>query len=162
MNDVLHVFRKTVGRSVLAEFRPKLGIWRRKRGADAKTGTVTRATELLMDALPEYGECSERIANEAMIVEQLSRAEVRSFSFSQSGAAHHVILAHGSEEQKHNWRPRITARELVATFSIAETGGGPGLLVLKTFASRDGNEYLMNLEQLTVRVVKEPLVSAHK
>lgn len=65
-----------------------------------------------MDALPDYGECSERIANEAMIVEQVSWAEDCSFSLSQSGAAHCVTLAHRSEEPKLNWRPRISTRDL--------------------------------------------------
>ncbi len=120
-----------------------------------------RATELPMDTWRKYRECSGRVEHEAIRAGQLSRTEVRFFSLRQSSVANHV-LSYGSEEQKHNWRPRISAGKLVGTISMVETPGGSDLRVIKTFASQDGNEYVMNLRQLAARVAEEPVVSAHK
>jgi acyl-CoA dehydrogenase len=56
----------------------------------------------------------------------------------------HYILAYGSDEQKHNWLPRMARGELVAAISMTEAGAGSDLQGMKTTALREGGEYVIN------------------
>jgi len=144
MNDELRMFRKTVRRFVQEEFLPQQARWRQQHRPDADAWTGAGAAGLLLTDIPEeYGGGAGTIAHEAVMAEELAQAGVHFASLNQSIVAHY-ILAYGSEEQKKNWLPRMASGELVGAISMTEAGAGSDLQAIKTTATRDGSEYVIN------------------
>jgi len=56
----------------------------------------------------------------------------------------HYLVAHGSEEQKRRWLPRMARGELVGAIAMTEPGAGSDLQGIKATARRDGDSYLIN------------------
>ncbi|MEI9850485.1 MAG: acyl-CoA dehydrogenase family protein [Sphingomonas sp.] len=54
------------------------------------------------------------------------------------------VLAHGTEEQKRRWLPRLCSGESVAAIAMSEPGAGSDLQAIRTTALRDGNGYRIN------------------
>jgi acyl-CoA dehydrogenase len=144
MNEELGMFRKTVHRFVAEEFVPQQARWRQQHRPDAEAWTSAGAAGLLLTDVPEeYSGGGGTIAHEVVIAEELSRAGVHFGALNQSIVAHY-ILAYGSDEQKHNWLPRMARGELVAAISMTEAGAGSDLQGMKTTALREGGEYVIN------------------
>ena len=144
MNEELGMFRKTVHRFVAEEFVPQQARWRQQHRPDAEAWTSAGAAGLLLTDIPEeFGGGGGTIAHEVVIAEELSRAGVHFGALNQSIVAHY-ILAYGSGEQKHNWLPRMARGELVAAISMTEAGAGSDLQGMKTTATREGSEYVIN------------------
>ena len=144
MNEELGMFRKTVHRFVAEEFVPQQARWRQQHRPDAEAWTSAGAAGLLLTDVPEeYSGGGGTIAHEVVIAEELSRAGVHFGALNQSIVAHY-ILAYGSDEQKHNWLPRMARGELVAAISMTEAGAGSDLQGMKTTALREGGEYDIN------------------
>ena len=144
MDDELRLFRKTVRRLIQEEFLPNQARWRRQHHPDAEAWVQAGAAGLLLtDVSEEYGGGGGTIAHEAVIAEELAQAGVHFASLNQSIVAHY-ILAYGSEEQKQNWLPRMARGELVAAIAMTEAGAGSDLQAIKTTATRDGSNYLIN------------------
>lgn len=144
MNDELQMFRKTVRRFVQEEFLPHQVRWRQQHRPDAEAWTKAGATGLLLTDVPEeFGGGGGTIAHEAVIAEELAQAGVHFGSLNQSIVAHY-ILAYGSEDQKRNWLPRMAAGELVGAIAMTEAGAGSDLQAIKTTATRDGADYIIN------------------
>ena len=55
-----------------------------------------------------------------------------------------LILLFGTEEQKRRYLPRMATGELRATMALTEPGGGSDLQAMRTTATRDGEEYVVN------------------
>src|SRR5258708_1644402 len=56
----------------------------------------------------------------------------------------HYINAYGTEEQKLNWLPKMASGELVAAVAMTEPGTGSDLQNVKTRATKDGDDYVIN------------------
>jgi alkylation response protein AidB-like acyl-CoA dehydrogenase len=74
---------------------------------------------------------------------------VRALAPSFGGLLHSTIIAHyitayGSEEQKRNWLPKMATGELVAAIAMTEPGTGSDLQSVKTRATKDGEDYVIN------------------
>jgi alkylation response protein AidB-like acyl-CoA dehydrogenase len=54
-----------------------------------------------------------------------------------------LILDHGTQEQKDAYLPRMATGELRATMALTEPGGGSDLQAMRTTATRDGDEYVV-------------------
>ncbi len=144
MDDELRMFRKTVRRFVQEEFVPHQARWRQQHRPDAEAWTKAGAAGLLLTDVPEeYGGGGGTFAHEAVVVEEFAQAGVNFGTINQSIVAHY-ILAYGSEEQKQGWLPRMARGEMVAAIAMTEAGAGSDLQAIKTSASRDGGEYIIN------------------
>jgi alkylation response protein AidB-like acyl-CoA dehydrogenase len=55
-----------------------------------------------------------------------------------------MIDAHGSDEQRKTWLPRLCSMELLASYCLTEPGAGSDAAALTTRAQRDGDDYLLN------------------
>ncbi len=80
-----------------------------------------------------------------MLVEQTIRKGVDGFAMS----LHNVIVtpyiqAHGTEEQKRRWLPKLANGERVAAIAMSEPGAGSDLQSIRTTAIRDGDGYRIN------------------
>jgi len=68
----------------------------------------------------------------------------RSFVSVQGSLAMYAIWAHGSEEQKQTWLPRMAAGEAIGCFGLTEWDFGSDPAGMRTVARRDGSDYVLN------------------
>jgi isovaleryl-CoA dehydrogenase len=96
-------------------------------------------------AIPEpWGEARVSTPCYALVTEELSRGWM---SLAGAMGGHTVvaklILDHGTQEQKDSFLPRMATGELRATMALTEPGGGSDLQAMRTTATRDGDEYVV-------------------
>ena len=68
----------------------------------------------------------------------------RSFVSVQGSLAMYAIWAHGSEEQKATWLPRMAAGDAIGCFGLTEWDFGSDPGGMRTTARRDGSDYVLN------------------
>lgn len=93
----------------------------------------------------EYGGSGLPLSAAVAILEEIQRAGC-------NGAACHAqmyimgaLLRHGSDAQKARYLPRIASGELrLQAFGVTEPSSGSDTGSLKTFAARDGDDYVVN------------------
>jgi len=123
--------------------------WREK---DRKREYPTEFVQALTDSgflavlIPEiYGGSELGIQETAAILEEIHKSGC-------NGAACHAqmyimgtLLRHGSEEQKQKYLPGIASGELrLQAFGVTEPGSGTDTTSIRTFAKREGDEYVVN------------------
>ncbi|WP_186759497.1 acyl-CoA dehydrogenase family protein [Arthrobacter alpinus] len=69
---------------------------------------------------------------------------LRTFVSVQGSLAMSAIHKHGSEEQKNEWLPRMAAGEVIGCFGLTEPSAGSDPGSMKTFARRDGGDWVIN------------------
>ena len=123
--------------------------WREK---DRKREYPTEFVQALTDSgflavlIPEiYGGSELGIQEAAAILEEIHKSGC-------NGAACHAqmyimgtLLRHGSEEQKQKYLPGIASGERrLQAFGVTEPGSGTDTTSIRTFAKREGDEYVVN------------------
>jgi acyl-CoA dehydrogenase len=98
-------------------------------------------------ALPEaYGGLGLTMSEEVRLAFEIGYASpaFRSMFGTSNGIAGQVIVKAGSDEQKEHWLPRLASGSAIAAFALteAEAGSDPG--TLRTSATRDGDDYVIN------------------
>ncbi|HEX2058986.1 MAG TPA: acyl-CoA dehydrogenase family protein, partial [Actinomycetota bacterium] len=68
----------------------------------------------------------------------------RSFVSVQGSLAMFPIWKYGSEEQKHEWLPRMAAGEAIGCFGLTEPDSGSDPGSMRTSARRDGSDWVLN------------------
>ncbi|GAA1787662.1 acyl-CoA dehydrogenase family protein [Pseudarthrobacter sulfonivorans] len=69
---------------------------------------------------------------------------LRTFVSVQGSLAMSAIYKHGSEEQKQEWLPQMAAGEAIGSFGLTEPTAGSDPGAMKTFARRDGEDWIIN------------------
>ncbi|MFI5086353.1 MAG: acyl-CoA dehydrogenase family protein [Actinomycetales bacterium] len=69
---------------------------------------------------------------------------LRTFVSVQGSLAMTAIHRHGSEEQKNAWLPRMAAGEAIGAFALTEPTAGSDPAAMKTFARRDGTDWVLS------------------
>lgn len=97
-------------------------------------------------AIPEpYGFGAVSMPCYVQVAEELARGWM---SLAGAMGGHTVVskllLLFGTEEQKQRYLPRMATGELRATMALTEPSGGSDLQAMRTFARRDGDEYVIN------------------
>lgn len=69
---------------------------------------------------------------------------LRTFVSVQGSLAMSAIYKHGSEAQKQQWLPQMAAGEAIGCFGLTEPTAGSDPSSMKTFARRDGNDWILN------------------
>jgi acyl-CoA dehydrogenase len=98
-------------------------------------------------AIPEeYGGLGLSMEEECQLVFELGYTvpALRSMFGTNNGIAGHVLMEGGTEEQKHEWLPRLASGELTSSFALTETEAGSDPSGLTTNAHRDGDEWVIN------------------
>ncbi len=67
----------------------------------------------------------------------------RSMFGTNNGIAGQVLVGFGTEEQQERWLPGIASGEVVASFALTEPGAGSNPAGLRTTATRDGDEWVI-------------------
>ncbi len=97
----------------------------------------------------EYGGLGESLLTYALVVEQIARGWM-----SVSGVINtHFIVAymvaqHGTEEQKQRLLPRMATGELRGAFSMSEPACGSDVAAIKSRATPDGDDFVLNGQKM--------------
>ena len=108
----------------------------------------------------EFGGSGLGITEASIILEEINH------SGGNSGPCHAqmyimgTLLRHGSEEQKHNYLPKIASGELrLQSFAVTEPSVGTDTTKIKTTAVRNGDHYIVNGQKVwTSRVQHSDLM----
>lgn len=102
---------------------------------------------LLGATLPEqYGGSNLGYVSYGLICQELERGDsgLRSFVSVQSSLCMYPIYAYGSEEQRMRWLPDMAAGKVIGCFGLTEAHGGSDPASMKTRATKDGDEWVIN------------------
>jgi alkylation response protein AidB-like acyl-CoA dehydrogenase len=97
----------------------------------------------------EYGGLGESLLTYALVVEELSRGWM-----SISGIVNtHFIVAylvarHGSERQRTDLLPRMATGEVRGAFSMSEPGTGSDVAAIRSRATRDGDDWVLDGQKM--------------
>ena len=140
-------FRQLARDFLNKEVVPHRAEWDRAESVD--TAIVPKLADIGffgMTIPEEYGGLGGDNITYCLGMEELGRADsaVRGIVSVSMGLVGKVILSHGTEEQKHEWLPRIASGEALACFGLTEPDNGSDPGNLKTKAVRSGDEYVIN------------------
>ena len=81
-----------------------------------------------------------------LVCQELERGDagIRSFVSVQGSLCMYPIFAYGSEEQRQQWLPRMARGEVIGCFGLTEPDGGSDPGNMKTHATRDGDDWIIN------------------
>ncbi|MFT4189824.1 MAG: acyl-CoA dehydrogenase family protein [Aeromicrobium sp.] len=68
----------------------------------------------------------------------------RSMFGTNNGIAGQVLVGYGADEQRERWLARIASGEVVASFALTEPGAGSNPAGLRTSATRDGDDWVID------------------
>jgi alkylation response protein AidB-like acyl-CoA dehydrogenase len=121
--------------------------------ADAYPGEIVeRLRELGVFGLTigeEYGGLGESLLTYALVVEELSRGWM-----SLSGIINthfmvaYLIAAHGTDEQRACFLPKMATGEVRGALSMSEPGLGSDVAAIRTAARRDGDDYVLSGQKM--------------
>lgn len=93
----------------------------------------------------EYGGFGLSKASMCVVSEELSRGYIGVGSLgTRSEIAAELIIAGGTEDQKQKWLPKLASAETLPTAVFTEPNTGSDLGALRTKATRDGDDWLLN------------------
>jgi alkylation response protein AidB-like acyl-CoA dehydrogenase len=145
--DELVMLRESFARFLEREAPPeRTAQWREQGMVDRDFWTKAGEGGFLGVSLPaEYGGGGGDIRHDIVLIDEVVRKETSGFAISlHNGVVSPYFAAHGTEEQKRRWIPRLSNGELLAGVAMSEPGVGSDLQKIRTTAVRDGNGYRIN------------------
>lgn len=139
-------FRDTVREFVDRRIRPGIARWYEDAVFPVEIIPEMAELGLLGMHLKGYG-CPGRTAVEyglAALELEAGDSGLRTFVSVQGSLAMSAIHKHGSEEQKNEYLPRMAAGEIIGCFGLTEPTAGSDPGSMKTFARREGEEWVIN------------------
>lgn len=135
-------------RKLVADNRPgdavsRANCWTR---ADAEFSRLLGQAGLIGMTWPkEYGGHERSALERYIVLEELLAAGApvgaHWISDRQTGS---LLLRYGSEEDKRRWVPGMARGEVFACIGLSEPGAGSDLASVRTFARRDGNDWIIS------------------
>ncbi|MFC8680764.1 acyl-CoA dehydrogenase family protein [Microbacterium ureisolvens] len=138
--------RERVGRFVDAEIRPHIADWFDRAHFPAELAPELGRLGVLGMELDGYG-CPGRSAVEyglAALELEAGDSGIRTFVSVQGSLVMGSIHRFGSEEQKHEWLPRMAAGSAIGGFALTEPTAGSDPSSMTTFARRDGGDWILS------------------
>jgi glutaryl-CoA dehydrogenase len=137
--------RDRVRAFVDAEIRPHIAGWFDRAHFPVELARAFGDLGVLGMNLDGYG-CPGRSAVEyglAALELEAGDSGLRTFVSVQGSLAMGSIHRWGSEEQKQEWLPRMATGEAIGSFGLTEPGAGSDPSSMKTFARRDGDDWVL-------------------
>ncbi|WP_371501058.1 acyl-CoA dehydrogenase family protein [Kitasatospora sp. NBC_00374] len=128
------------------EIAPYAADWDRAESVDrAIVGRLAKLGFLGLTIPEEYGGSGGDHLAYCLVLEELGRGDsaVRGIVSVTLGLVAKSVNAHGTEEQKRHWLPRLTSGEALGCFALTEPGTGSDAANLTTRAVRDGDGWLI-------------------
>lgn len=118
---------------------------RERRYPEEFIDELTKGGWLSMLIPAEYGGGGGTVADAAVVLETLDRNGCASSAAHAQMYTMGTLLRHGSEDQKRRYLPRIADGSLrLQSFGVTEPDAGSDTTRIRTFARRDGDEYVVN------------------
>jgi len=94
----------------------------------------------------EFGGAGAGYVAYGLIAREIERVDsgYRSMASVQSSLVMHPIYAYGSDEQRKQYLPGLAAGELIGCFGLTEPDAGSDPAGMKTWAKRDGGDYVIS------------------
>jgi acyl-CoA dehydrogenase len=146
MTEEHHTLQDSVARFFKECWVPQTPAWREAGSMPRETWNEAGAQGLLCLSTPaEYGGGGGDFGHDAVVILEASRANLSGYG----GGLHSAIVAPylihcGTEEQKRRFLPRMVTGELVSAIAMTEPGTGSDLQGVRTWARRDGDDYVLN------------------
>jgi glutaryl-CoA dehydrogenase len=138
--------RASVREFVDAEIRPNIADWYEDATFPLEIVRQLGALGVLGMHLEGYG-CAGRSAVDyglAALELEAGDSAIRTLVSAQGSLAMTAIHRHGSEEQKARWLPGMAAGTTIGSFGLTEPTAGSDPASMKTFARRDGTDWVLN------------------
>ncbi len=97
----------------------------------------------------EYGGLGESLLTYALVVEEIARGWM-----SVSGIINthfivaYMVMQHGTDAQKKDFLPRMATGDLRGSFSMSEPGCGSDVAAIKSRATKQGDDYVLNGQKM--------------
>ncbi|MCW2771208.1 MAG: acyl-CoA dehydrogenase [Aeromicrobium sp.] len=112
---------------------------------EAFVDALAKAGWLSMLIPEEYGGGGGNVMDAAVVLETINRSGGSGVPAHAQMYTMGTILRHGNEEQKKRLLPRIATNEIrLQAFGVTEADAGSETTKIRTFARRDGDEYVVN------------------
>jgi len=125
------------------EIIPHAAAWDRRGAFDREIlDKLAELGFLGMLVPPEYGGLGFDVPTYLVALEEIARgdAALALTVAIQNGPVPHILLTHGSEEQKSRWLPALAAGEKIAAFALSEAGAGSDPAAMETRARQNGGD----------------------
>jgi acyl-CoA dehydrogenase len=109
-------------------------------------------------AIPEeYGGSGLGITEAALIMREVAYAGAMNAASSIHLGIFGLtpLIRHGTEEMKRRWLPRVISGELHMSFAVTEPDAGNDITHIKTFARREGDNYIINGRKVFITKAQE-------
>jgi glutaryl-CoA dehydrogenase len=138
--------RARVAEFVDARIRPNIATWFEDAHFPLEIVSELGSLGVLGMQLDGYG-CAGRSAVEyglSALELEAGDSGIRTFVSVQGSLAMTAIHRFGSEEQKQRWLPELAAGGVIGSFGLTEPTAGSDPSSMKTFARRDGTDWILN------------------
>lgn len=146
LTDEERMIRDSVRRFVREKFLPRAG--RLFEEEQFPTDLIPQIAEmgLLGASLEGYGCAGMGAVAYGLALQELEYGDsgLRSFASVQGSLCMYPIWRYGSEEQKQKFLPKMARGELIGCFGLTEPDAGSDPGSMKTYARREGNEWVLN------------------
>ncbi|TMM49952.1 acyl-CoA dehydrogenase family protein [Qipengyuania marisflavi] len=116
---------------------------------DEFVDALTQAGFLAALIPEEYGGSGLKLDSAAIIMEEIQASGCNGAAAHAQMYVMNTLLRYGSEEQKRAYLPAVAKGELrLQAFGVSEPASGTDTLSLRTFAARDGDEYVINGQKI--------------
>lgn len=151
MDEDLTIFRAAASKFVEAEMVPNEDRWRKQQHLDKSFWRLAGKQGFLCTDIPEqYGGGGGDFRHEAVFFEEQWRRGLSGMGQGVHSITAHYILNHGTEAQKQRWLPQMASGQLIGGIAMTEPGTGSDLKAIKTRATREGDEYVINGSKLFI------------
>ncbi|UCO95813.1 acyl-CoA dehydrogenase family protein [Metapseudomonas lalkuanensis] len=139
-------FRNTVRRFLAEECTPFHEQWEEEHRVPREIWKGAGALGMLNATTPEaYGGLGLDRRFTMIAVEEVARAGLSGLNgFNVHDICAGYFINFGTEEQKHQWLPKMASGEAIAAVAMTEPDTGSDLQAVKTRAVLDGDEYVIN------------------
>lgn len=147
LSEEQEAVRKLAEDFVAREVAPHAVAWDRAENIDKSIVKKLGDLGFLGLTVPEeYGGSGGDHLSYCLVTEELGRGDssVRGIVSVSLGLVAKTVASWGSEEQKRQWLPGLTAGEMIGCFGLTEPGTGSDAGNLATRAVRDGGDYVVN------------------
>lgn len=146
------IFRTSVQRFLAEYVMPYHSDW--EEAGEVPRALWLKAGELglLCCAVPEaYGGMGGDFLLSAILVEEFAAAGATGPTFYlHSDIVAPYLVEFGTEAQRTQWLPRMAKGEAVGALGMSEPSGGSDVAAMRTYARRDGDEYVINGQKVFI------------
>ena len=146
LDDDEKAIRDTVREVVRERILPEVGDWFEQGILPREVFTELGQLGLMGAHLEGYGCAGVSSVAYGLICQELEYGDsgLRSAVSVQGSLAMYAIYRWGSEEQKQQYLPRMATGELIGCFGLSESDAGSDPGSMRTFARRDGSDWVIN------------------